>query len=163
MTTLSNPARLISLRNLLLLAAWVMALFGSLQTHQWEDLFGHAICGPWGCGPPVAALIGYHGFWLLVLLLPAWLFKQQVASDTTQRIGLGLIFVAAIGIVLLLAFDGWQNWQHERMRPYLVQRLLFRLATFVDFPLVQLALIGVWLRSPPEADQSKETEKEPDA
>ena len=148
MPTSPDPSPLISYRNFLLFAAWAMALFGSLQAHLWEDLFGHAICGPWGCGPPVAALMGYHGFWLLVLLLPAWLLKQRVSRATVNRVGLGLVLVAIVGIALLLAIDAGRHWHVARMRPYMVQRLLFRLATFVEFPLIQLGLIGLWLRSP---------------
>lgn len=156
MGLMSTPSHsLFSLRTFLLLAAWSLALFGSLQAHQWEGLFGHANCGPGECGPPVAALMGYHGFWLLVLLLPAWLFKQQASAAMASRVGLGLALIAVVGVALLLAIDAGEYWHVERMRPYLLQRLLFRVATFVDFPLVQLGLIGLWLRSP------KEPEKEP--
>jgi len=122
-------------------------MFAVLQVHQLEDLFGHSICGPWGCGPPISALIGYHGFWLLLMVLPAWWLKQQLASATLQRLGTSLLLVAMVGIVLLLVIDGWQTWQRTAMRPYLVQRSMFRLATFIDFPLVQLGLIGLWLRN----------------
>ncbi len=148
MSIRSTAPHLFTFRTIFLFAAWAVALFGSLQVHRWEDLLGHAICGPWGCGPPLSALIGYHGYWFLLLLLPAWLLKHQLAADTSRRIGAGLFLVATIGIALLLAVDGWQAWQRESLRPYLVQRMLFRLATFVDFPLVQLGLIGLWLRNP---------------
>ena len=149
-----------TIRNLLLLGAWVAVLFGVLQVHHFESLFGHAICGPWGCGPPVSALIGYHGFWLLLMLLPAWWLKQQLSSATLRRLGTGLLLMAAVGIVLLLAIDGWQTWQREAMRSYIVQRCFFRLATFVDFPLVQLGLIGLWLRNSRQTNNSPESEQE---
>lgn len=147
MSTILKTSSVVSGRNLLLLAVWAVGLFGVLQVHQLEGWFGHAICGPWGCGPPVSALIGYHGFWLLLMVLPAWWLKHCWADATLQRLGTGLLLVAAVGIVMLLAVDGWQTWQREAMRPYLVQWSFFRLATFVDFPLVQLGLIGLWLRN----------------
>ena len=74
MPSFLHPASLFSVRTGLLFGAWVFALLGTLQVHRWEGLLGgHAICGPWGCGPFLSALIGYHGFWLILLLLPAWL------------------------------------------------------------------------------------------
>ncbi len=130
-----------------MLAVWALALFGTLQVYRWQGLLGHAICGPWGCGPPVSALIGYHSFWLLLLVLPAWWLQLQLSSATLQRLGTGLTLVAAVGIVLLLAVDSWQFWSRASMRVYIVQRCLFRLATFIDFPLVQFGLIGLWLRN----------------
>ena len=149
-----------TIRNLLLLVVWAASLFGVLQVHHFESLFGHAICGPWGCGPPVSALIGYHGFWLLLMLLPAWWLKHYLSGATLRRLGTGLLLVAVIGIVLLLAIDSWQTWQREAMRPYVVQRGFFRLATFVDFPLVQLGLIGLWLRNSRQTNNSPELEQE---
>ncbi len=147
MPTSSESSSLISVRSLILLSGWALALFGVLQVHQLEGWFGRAICGPWGCGPPVSALIGFHGFWLLLMVLPAWWLKNCLASATLHRLGTGLMLVAAVGIMLLLAVDGWKSWHQEAMRSYRMQRSLFRLATFVDFPLVQLGLIGLWLRS----------------
>ena len=144
---------MISVRNFFLFFAWAAGLFGVLQVHQLEGWFGHALCGPWGCGPPVSALIGYHGFWLLLMLLPAWWLKQQLSSAALRRLGTGLLLVAAVGIAMLLAIDGWQTWQRTAMRPYMLQRGFFRLATFVDFPLVQLGLIGWWLRNTLQTNQ----------
>lgn len=156
MSTILNSSSFVSGRNLLLLAVWAAGLFGVLQVHLLEGWFGHAICGPWGCGPPESALIGYHGFWLLLMVLPTWWLKHTWASASLQRLGTGLLLVAAVGIVLLLAVDGWQTWQREAMRPYMVQRSFFRLATFIDFPLVQFGLIGLWLRN---WQQSKQANK----
>lgn len=141
-----ESGRPFSVHKLLLLLVWAVAMFTTLQVHRFEGWFGHAICGPWGCGPPVSALLGYHGFWLLLLLLPVWFLKRRWDTVTLARLGTGLCWIAGIGIIVLLFVDGWQFWQREAMRRYLGQRCLFRLATFVDFPLVQLVLIGLYLK-----------------
>ena len=148
MQTSLESRPLVSTRNLLLLIAWGLAMFGTLQVHHWHDLLGYSVCGPWGCGPPTTALIGYHGFWLIVLLLPAWLMKQRLGAPNLRRIGVALMVISLASIVALLASDCWRNWQHETMRGYMWQRCLFRLATYVEFPLAQLGLIGWWLKTP---------------
>ena len=50
------------------LLVWGAALFGILQIGlaSGSGLHEHSICGPWGCGPPTSALLGWHGFWLLL-------------------------------------------------------------------------------------------------
>jgi hypothetical protein len=68
---------------------------------------------------------------------------------------------AAAGIIVLLSVDGWQFWQRQATQHYLGQWCLFRLclfglrlfglATYVDFPLLQLGLMGLWLRTPAAA------------
>jgi len=73
-----------------------------------------------------------------------------------------LLLVAVVGIVLLLMIDSWQTWQQVRLQPYILQRCFFRLATFVDFPLVQLGLIGLWLRSSDCNSASKKSPQKKD-
>ena len=145
----TESSRRLSLRYLLPpLAVWIVAMFGTLQIHQFEGILGHAICGPWGCGPPVAALLGYHGFWWVLLLLPAWVMKHRFTGMTLRRLGNSLCLLAVVGIVVLLTGEGWQFWQREANRQFFGQWCLFRLATFVDFPFVQLGAMGLWLRHP---------------
>jgi len=139
-----ESSRLLSWRNLLLLTAWVLAAFGTLQVHRLEDVLGHAICGPWGCGPPVSALVGYHGFWLLLLLPLGWLMKSRLTGARAQQLGTWLCVAAVAGIIALLVAEGWNN---RAAHQYLLQWCFFRIATFVDFPLMQLGLLGLWLRS----------------
>ena len=125
-------------------AVWVAALFGALQIHRVSGWSGHSICGPWGCGPPIEALLSYHGFWL-VLLLPAGIVAGRTLPPTeAARWGAALAIAAIVGIVTLAAVDAarWLSLAHDDAHRYLVQRCFFRLATFVDFPLVQLAVAG---------------------
>lgn len=138
-----ETSSLLSVRNLLMLAIWSAALFGTLQVHQSEGLFGHAICGPWGCGPPVSALVGYHTFWCLLILPVALILRRQCCGVTVRNLGAGLILVSVSGIIALLLYEGLNNSAAEK---YFVRWCSFRVATFIDFPLVQLGLAGLWLR-----------------
>jgi len=143
MSTADEPSELLSVRNVFLLAAWAAALFGTLQVHQLEGLFGHAICGPWGCGPPVSALLGYHGFWFLLILPLAAIFKSRLSRTKARSFGHGFLLLSAAGIVALLLLEGMNNSAAEK---YPLRWCAFRVATFVDFPLIQLGLAGLWLQ-----------------
>ena len=46
---------------------WSGLLFGSLSVANLPGDWGHGICGPWGCGPPMQALVACHFAWLVVL------------------------------------------------------------------------------------------------
>lgn len=134
---------LLSLRNLLLFGSWSLALIGSLQIHQLGGRLGHAVCGPWGCGPPVAALIGYHTFWCLLIFPAALILRVRWCPRACRHLGVGLLIVGIVGTVALLLIDGFNNAAAET---YPLRWSMFRIVTFVDFPLLQLALTGVWLR-----------------
>ncbi len=134
---------MLSLRNALLFGSWVLALGGALHIHELEGTLGHAICGPWGCGPPVAALIGYHAFWCLLVLPAALILSVLWCPRACRHLGVGLLIVGIVGTVALLLIDGFNNSAAEN---YPLRWSLFRIVTFVDFPLVQLALAGAWLR-----------------
>lgn len=138
--SLLSPARL------RLLAVWAIALFGTLQIHRASGLMGHAICGPWGCGPPLAALVGYHAFWLVLILPVAMIAGRRLSGRTVHVLGKTLVAIGLVGAVVLLAVDGVQFWQSSGKPQYLLQRGLFRLVTFVDIPLMQLGLAGWLLR-----------------
>ena len=54
-------------KTMLMLLLWEAGLYAVLNVRQVESLNVHAICGTWGCGPPLSALISWHGFWLLLV------------------------------------------------------------------------------------------------
>jgi len=143
----SVPSKLLSLRNLVWFTAWGISLFGVLQIQILENRWGHSICGAWGCGPPLAALVAYHGFWFLLILPLAVLLSYQLHPANSRRVGLVVFAIATAAIALVVVVDAINFWQYPTGRNYLVQRCLFRLATYVEFPLIQLALAGLvlWL------------------
>ena len=127
------------------LAVWGGALFGILQVHLIPGNWGHAVCGPWGCGPPMQALVAYHGFWLMLLFPPALTFSNRTSTERLVDVGR---WVALFGSVCLLCYMGWEaiDWlarASERHRLYVVQRCLFVVITLVDVPIVQVTMLGL--------------------
>lgn len=151
-----QTAPLLSTRNLLAFAGWTLALFGTLQVHNLEGQLGHAICGPWGCGPPVSALVGYHAFWCLLIFPVALILGGRMCGVTRRHLGTGLVLVSVAGIAALLLLEGLDNSAAEA---YPLRWCLFRVATFVDFPLAQLGIAGIWLRRGPTAAAACENDE----
>ena len=121
-------------------------MYGTLQLHHFEASFGHAICGPWGCGPPVMALVVYHAFWFLLIVRPAVAVSCLLPAETAIRIGT-LLGIAGLGaLALLVVADSVRFWRTAQGSEYLLQRGLFRLVTFVEFPLGPLGLAGIAIR-----------------
>lgn len=110
----------------------------------------HSLCGPWGCGPSIGALLTLHLGWLALLAPPLIYFplRLQVSRKAVIRLTWLLVLVGTIGLLTIVAWQ-WLVWlpnAREWTRPYIWQRCGFAIATAVDFPLVQLILIGVVLR-----------------
>jgi hypothetical protein len=128
-------------------SVWLAALYGFLSLHRISDDWGHDICGPWGCGPPLQALIGWHGFCLVAATLPVtfavtrWPKRRQWWTGLTLT-SIGLIGVLAIfGVQSVTAYQAVSHGQPA----YLIQRWLFSLATFTSVPLVPMMLAGIVL------------------
>ncbi len=143
---LSSP-KLLTPRNLAWFTGWGAALYGMLQIHLVSGWSSHTICGRWGCGPPVEALFSYHGFWF-VLLIPVAVISRRVLSPAQAiRWGMVLAIASVMGIVVLVVVDAvkWFSIANSGdAYRYLFRRCLFRLATIVDFPLIQLAVLGAY-------------------
>jgi len=135
-----------STRQTIVVGIWGAALFGVLQVHRLPTLSEHSICSPmWGCGPPVNALISYHGFWLLLISAPTWLALRMLTIRQLTIAGCLLAIVgttAMVGIVIWQAMV-WLPTASEFQKPFFVQRCLFQLAVMIDFPAIQLLLSGV--------------------
>jgi hypothetical protein len=143
----------LKVRHLAWVLAWAGAVFGlqflaTLPGDLGEALFGHSLCGPWGCLPPLQALVAMHALWVLLLIPlvlwavrywpPVWLWAFGAALTGLGLLGLGVV-------------TGWevqQCWlKFPDLRPYVVQRVLYVLATMTHVPLVQVTLAGLtcWL------------------
>jgi hypothetical protein len=143
----------LKVRYLACVFVWVGAVFGlqflaTLPRDLGEALLGHSLCGPWGCLPPLQALVAMHAFWVLLLIPlvlwavrswpPVWLWSFGVALT-----GLGLL-----GLAVVAGWEVRQCWlKFPDLRPYVVQRVLYVLATLIHVPLVQVTLAGLtcWL------------------
>jgi len=144
MSTLVSKSE--TVRKPLWLAIWVAAMYGSLQLFHVEVSFGHSICGPWGCGPTVTALLGYHTFWLLLIVPPAMVASSFLSAERAIRIGKFCAIAGFTALAWVVIADVVSFWQSAHRSEYLLQRGLFRIATFVDFPLVQIGLAGLAVR-----------------
>jgi hypothetical protein len=95
--------------------------------------------------PPVQALAALHGAWLVLLLPPTvWMMRRWPA----RRLWLTGIALTTIGVVGLAALAGrdlliWFSWTPPAYQRYVVQRILFAIATATDLPLVQLTVVGM--------------------
>ena len=124
-------------------------LYGSAAIADWEADLGHGICGPWGCGPPLQALIACHLAWLSVLgpAALALASSPKFSPQALRTIGLVLIALAVLSLIGTLAHQllVWWPQTSEWHRPYFLHRYGFTIATTVDRPTVQVLLIGLTL------------------
>ena len=125
---------------------WGALLVGTLSIAQWPGNWGHGICGPWGCGPPMQALVSCHLAWLVFLTPPAVLLLRQ-GRFSPRRLGLALILMAVVALLSVIAYQRATWWPDasEWQRPFFWQRCGFCIVTAIDFPIVQTLAIGALL------------------
>lgn len=130
----------------LLLSLWCGCLYSVLRVTEIPGNWGHWICGPWGCGPRLQALVACHGFWLVLLVPAAMILNEALPSRQLRLIGTLVAGLGAAGILLVALIQGC-TWLPVTPRPYYFgQRVLFSVATTVEFPMVQFVCIGLLLR-----------------
>ena len=138
-----------TLRFCLGLTAWVFALLGALSISQVPGDWGHWICGPWGCGPPLQALAACHFAWLVVMGPPAvWLRQSNLLSTRmVRRCGVALMMAGVLGLsgVVIYQRTMWWPGASEWQQPYFWHRCGFVIGTTVDVPIMQSVLIGSML------------------
>lgn len=131
---------------LALVPLWAGALWGSLQIHRLDLHLGHGLCGPWGCGPPLEAAIGYHLFWLAILLPPTVGLGLFLSRARNRKIGRILLFVATILTVGVVGYDVVSHAIQSRTAGYVFRRGLLTLVTTIDVPMMQLMAAGAALQ-----------------
>jgi hypothetical protein len=149
-------------------SVWVAALFGFLSLHRISDDWGHDICGPWGCGPPLQALIGWHGFCLVAATLPVGIAVSHWPKRRQWWTGVALASAGVAGVLVILGVQCVAAYQavSQGQPAYLIQPWLFNLATFTSVPLVPMILAGSVLiiagrrRTPPQGTSSAEAPPE---
>ena len=147
-----------SIFRLLLAVPWAAALFGTLQIHRLDLHLGHSICGPWGCGPPMEALIGYHSFWLVLIVPLAVVAGTCLPRSWRWWTGAGVLAVGLIGVFGYVSWDAFKYYANSQSTEYLLQRCFFSLVTNVDLPSIQVALAGLALFLLGRRGQASETE-----
>lgn len=132
------------------LLAWLVSLYASLELHRFQGYVGHSICGPWGCAATPEALLGYHLFWTVLLVPVAWAIAKYVVIRPAYVLPAALIGSGICALIGMLYLAG-SSWIAEGGdSAYLMQRMLFTLATNVDLPAVQIIVAGfaAWLATP---------------
>ena len=128
------------------LAVWGAVLLGSLSVSRLPGDWGHGICGPWGCGPPLQSLVACHSAWLVALSAPVILVARSrcLSVHIVRRVGVALTILGSIGLLGVVIYQVifWLPHTTEWQRPYFWHRCGFVVATSVDLPLVQLAGLG---------------------
>jgi hypothetical protein len=128
---------------------WLLALLAVLKLSHVDLGWSHSICGPWGCGPPLMALLSCHGFWLVLLSPPAALAARRTSPDTLRWV---VLTATLVGLAGVLGVVGWQAATYlprfdQGEATFFLQRCLFIIATTVEFPMLQLLLLAMagWL------------------
>lgn len=128
---------------------WGAGVYGAISLQNVAIANEHTICGPWGCGPATGALLAMHVGWLAVLGPPLLYLPHRMGlSSTLVRRFSGTMFsLGIIGIAAIVAWQ-WLVWlpkAGEWSRPYIWQRCGFAIVTAVDWPFIQLTLVGAAL------------------
>ncbi len=129
------------------LLSWAAAVGGAAAMANIPGDWGHGLCGPWGCAPPLQALVSCHLIWCLVLFPLAVLAAGQLSHCWLHRLGVMLLAAGLGGVLMLAMIDLFTWWPHvpDVYRRYFAHRCLFQVATLVDVPLTQTAVAGLAL------------------
>lgn len=130
--------------DMFLCLGWGTALWTVLQIANLPGDWGH-ICGPWGCGPPIKALVTWHAFWAVLLVLPTLLAMRHLPAIWLRRVGLVSTLVGLMGLVGIAVREAiyWLPLVPQADQQHLTARCLFAVATLVDIPIVQLTFAGI--------------------
>ncbi len=130
------------------LGLWGLATWSVLRLHDAPIAQTHTICGPWGCGPTISALLAAHGFWLLVAIPGAFWVGMRLRSGRAVALGwvcLGLGGAGIVAVGLGGVMDRPKAASRLQARSFLTERVLFALATTVQVPLFPTAIAGLIL------------------
>lgn len=121
---------------------WCGLMWGALQVQKLE--IGHALCGAWGCGPPLEALLAMHLFWLSFLVPPVVLVLRhwKFSNKSMKLAGWLTIAIAVAGLVAFLFYD-WSIHHTYYEAGYWWQRYALSLASLVEVPILQTLLLGI--------------------
>jgi len=147
MNDTSPSSRLaISWSSTTLFAIWLLGLLAVLSLVHLPGNWGHFVCGPWGCGPPMQVLLSCHLAWLMILvpLVRVLVLVSRHPSQTRCLLGklsltLGILMLVA---VIVYQWFSWLPYASDWQQNYFWQRCAFVVATTVDVPMVQLVAVG---------------------
>ncbi len=128
-------------RRCIRLVFWGLTLTGTLSIANWPGNWGHGVCGVWGCGPPLQALVACHLSWLVVLLPVLIGVRAYASAQTARRVAASGIIVALLGALGFVLHEYW-TWYvpaSEWLRSFFWRRVGFVILTTVEVPLLEFA------------------------
>jgi hypothetical protein len=134
------------LRLLAGIVIWTAAIWAALKIAMVQTPWDHALCGVWGCGPTLPAVLSCHLAWLIAIVPLAMMGRSILPSHWCWRLGVAtsvLVVAVVLGVVAREAAT-WLPEVTEWHRRYFAQRCLFVIATWVDVPVIQLGLVGLF-------------------
>ena len=136
-----------SLRLAWRLGLWGLASWLVLGLHDATFAGEHSICGPWGSGPTIPALLAAHGFWLVTLVPLACWGRSSLPASRAIVLGRTPLGLSAGGIAAVATWElaHWPTAELAELRAYRFQQVFFALATLVEVPLIQGLIAGMIL------------------
>lgn len=123
------------------LVFWGLGLSATLSIANRQGDWGHSVCGVWGCGPPLQALVACHVSWLVVLSPIMAGIRGYASAQTARRVAASGIIVALLGALGFVLYEYW-TWYvpaSEWLRSFFWRRVGFVILTTVEVPLLEFA------------------------
>lgn len=142
-----------------------IALGACLWISELPGNWGHFICGPWGCGPPLQALVACHTTWFTLLFPPTIVVARArwISAGRLWIVGLTIATTATfvlVGMIIRERLVWWESVGHLQ-QGYFWQRCGFILATSVDIPVIQSFLVGIYMVFSPHQSRVKKDQNQP--
>ncbi len=124
--------------------AWGLILTGTLSIANLPGDWGHSVCGVWGCGPPLQALVACHASWLVVLVPVAIAAPHMLPVRWVRRLAIIGLAIATASALVFAAHDyfTWYAQASEWQRSYYFHRVGFSIFTTVETPVLEIAGIS---------------------
>jgi hypothetical protein len=126
------------------LGIWGILTYAVLGLRNIPMNVGESLCGVWGCFPPLESLLAYHAFCLMLAVPPIWLLVRSCMPRTLTWIGMGLIFLAFVGIGAVTGHEAvaWLGIVPSDYRQFFLRRILYVITTNPEIPLIPALLSG---------------------
>ncbi|QJW98889.1 hypothetical protein [Frigoriglobus tundricola] len=122
---------------------WLSAAFAAVLVAIIPYDPGESLCGPWGCFPPLLALVSMHLLWFVALGAGTWAVARWLPG-LLRPLGFVLLLagVVATGVLVTNDLAHWLSKMPDDIRQLWPKRIGYRLLTLSDVPLVQSILVG---------------------
>lgn len=146
--TIQDSRKFSVLRFAIYAGIWFCAVIMVLSFREIQGEWDHAVCGVWGCSPPLAAVAACQGVWGLILFPISHWVSHRYSERVTRITALTVLGIAIIAFVIIVVYEifHWYLFVAPANRKYFGHRIALATLTQVDFPVVMLLLLGMYLR-----------------